>query len=273
MAAKFLGEPSKVVTGSHDRTLKIWDLRSRACVETKFAGSSCNDLVTTGTDVSGSTIISGHYDKKIRFWDTRTDCSANEIVLQGKITSLDLSKDCKYLLSCVRDDTIKLLDLRMNQIIKTFRYFFIISESYPEYVFFLLLAFSHSNDNFKVGCDWSRVSFSRDISRIAAGNSISYSNLMQHRKYNNSFKQKIKRVKWWANLHMEYKWTIRDNTKRKYVSVNEHFHFYLLVTCVYCSKCKCATVSLSFSEHSGHMKFYFLKLENTILSLLIHRIH
>lgn len=123
MAAKFLGEPSKVVTGSHDRTLKIWDLRSRACVETKFAGSSCNDLVTTGTDVSGTTIISGHYDKKIRFWDTRTDCSANEIILQGKITSLDLSKDCKYLLSCVRDDTIKLLDLRMNQIIKTFRYF------------------------------------------------------------------------------------------------------------------------------------------------------
>lgn len=30
MAAKFL-EQSKVVTGSHDRTLKIWDLRSRAC--------------------------------------------------------------------------------------------------------------------------------------------------------------------------------------------------------------------------------------------------
>lgn len=90
MAAKFLGEPSRVVTGSHDRTLKIWDLRSKACVETKFAGSSCNDLVIT--DGSGSTIISGHFDKKIRFWDTRTDCSANDIVLPGKITSLDLTK-------------------------------------------------------------------------------------------------------------------------------------------------------------------------------------
>ncbi|XP_037909527.1 autophagy-related protein 16 isoform X2 [Hermetia illucens] len=144
MAAKFLGEPSKVVTGSHDRTLKIWDLRSKACTETKFAGSSCNDLVTT--DSSGSTIISGHFDKKIRFWDTRTDCSSNDIVLQGKITSLDLSKDCKYLLSCVRDDTIKLLDLRMNQIIGTF-----------------------SNDNFKVGCDWARVAFNMDASRVAAG--------------------------------------------------------------------------------------------------------
>lgn len=31
MAAKFLGEPSRVVSGSHDRTLKIWDLRSKAC--------------------------------------------------------------------------------------------------------------------------------------------------------------------------------------------------------------------------------------------------
>lgn len=32
MAAKFLGEPTKVITGSHDRTLKIWDLRSRMCM-------------------------------------------------------------------------------------------------------------------------------------------------------------------------------------------------------------------------------------------------
>ncbi|KAK0161217.1 hypothetical protein PV327_009712 [Microctonus hyperodae] len=90
LAAKFLGEPSKVVTGSYDRTLKIWDLRSRCCIETKFAGSSCNDLVTS--DGAGSTIISGHFDKRIRFWDTRADSSSNDIVLQGKITSLDLSR-------------------------------------------------------------------------------------------------------------------------------------------------------------------------------------
>lgn len=144
MAAKFMGEPSKVVTGSHDRTLKVWDLRNKACIETKFAGSSCNDLVIT--DGSGSTIISGHFDKKIRFWDTRTDCSANDIVLNGKITSLDLSKDFKYLLCCTRDDTIKLLDLRRNQIITTY-----------------------SHDNFKVGCDWARVCFSPDGMKLAAG--------------------------------------------------------------------------------------------------------
>mgnify|MGYP004595013541 CR=1 FL=1 len=90
MAAKYLDEPHKVVTGSHDRTLKIWDLRNIACIETKFAGSSCNDLVTT--DSLGSTIISGHIDKKIRFWDIRTEKLADHILMAEKITSLDLSK-------------------------------------------------------------------------------------------------------------------------------------------------------------------------------------
>ncbi|XP_053974020.1 autophagy-related protein 16-1 isoform X1 [Hylaeus volcanicus] len=146
MAAKFLGEPSKVVTGSYDRTLKIWDLRSKACIETKFAGSSCNDLVTS--DGAGSTIISGHYDQRIRFWDTRSESSSNDILLQGKVTSLDLSRDANYLLSCVRDDTLKLIDLRMKKIIGSF-----------------------SADGFKVGFDWTRASFSPNGKYIAVGSS------------------------------------------------------------------------------------------------------
>lgn len=53
---------------------------------TLFAGSSCNDVVA-GRGL-GPTVISGHFDKRIRFWDTRT-ATANEIALQGKVTSLD----------------------------------------------------------------------------------------------------------------------------------------------------------------------------------------
>ncbi|XP_076258920.1 autophagy-related 16 isoform X2 [Rhynchophorus ferrugineus] len=144
MAAKFLGEASKIVTGSHDRTLKIWDLISRACVVTKFAGSSCNDLVTV--DNAGSTIISGHFDKTIRFWDSRSESSANNIVLNGKVTSLDLTRDAKHLLACVRDDTLKLIDLRMNHVINSF-----------------------SSEGFKVGCDWARATFSPDGQYVAVG--------------------------------------------------------------------------------------------------------
>ena len=53
---------------------------------TLFAGSSCNDVVA-GHGM-GTTVISGHFDRRIRFWDTRT-ATANEIALQGKVTSLD----------------------------------------------------------------------------------------------------------------------------------------------------------------------------------------
>lgn len=143
LAAKFLGDATKVVTGSHDRTLKIWDLRSKACIGTKFAGSSCNDLVTV--DNTGSVVISGHFDMCIRFWDTRTE-PISKILLNGKVTSLDLTRDAKYLVCCVRDDTLKLLDLRMNQIVSLF-----------------------SDDHFKVGCDYSRATFSPDGQYIAVG--------------------------------------------------------------------------------------------------------
>lgn len=56
-------------------------------VKTIFAGSSCNDLVT----IHGTNIVSGHFDKRVRFWDSRVDSNTNEILLQGRLTSLDLS--------------------------------------------------------------------------------------------------------------------------------------------------------------------------------------
>ncbi|KAK2719666.1 hypothetical protein QYM36_005224 [Artemia franciscana] len=57
-------------------------------ISTKLTVSSCNDIAV----LVGGTIVSGHFDKKIRFWDERTDASHNDILLNGKITSLDVSK-------------------------------------------------------------------------------------------------------------------------------------------------------------------------------------
>ncbi|XP_064615207.1 autophagy-related protein 16-1-like [Liolophura sinensis] len=142
LAAKFLGDSTKVVSGSHDRTLKIWDLHSKACVKTIFAGSSCNDLVT----IDSTSVISGHFDRRIRFWDPRVETSSNELSLQGRVTSLDLTPDKLSLLSCTRDDTIKIIDLRMNQVSATF-----------------------CADGFKVGCDWTRAIFSPDGQYVVSG--------------------------------------------------------------------------------------------------------
>lgn len=141
-SAKFLGDIVKVVTGSHDRTLKIWDLQRRSCSKTISTISGCNDLVTMSRD----TIITGHMDKKIRFWDTRYDTINNEIQLQGKVTSLDISVDNWLLVSCDRADNIQLFDLRNYKMIELFKH-----------------------DSFRVYYDSARVAFDRDTRLIAAG--------------------------------------------------------------------------------------------------------
>jgi len=143
LTVKFLGVPNKVVSGSLDRTLRIWDFNRYACTKTLYPGSTCHDLVSwKGHDV----IISGHFDKKIRFWDIRSESSANDILLQGKVTSLDISPNANYLLASVRDDTLKLLDLRMNSIVKTY-----------------------GADGYKIGYDTTRCAFSPDSDYIVTG--------------------------------------------------------------------------------------------------------
>ncbi|MFT7819085.1 autophagy-related protein 16-1 isoform X1 [Arapaima gigas] len=141
LSARFLLDNARIVSGSYDRTLKLWDLRSKVCMKTVFAGSSCNDIVCTE-----QCVMSGHFDKKVRFWDIRSESIVRELELLGRVTSLDLNHDRTELLTCTRDDLVKIIDLRSNAVRQTF-----------------------SAQGFKCGSDWTRVTFSPDGGYIAAG--------------------------------------------------------------------------------------------------------
>ncbi|XP_059389900.1 autophagy-related protein 16-1 isoform X7 [Carassius carassius] len=141
LSARFLLDYTRIVSGSYDRTLKLWDLRSKVCMKTVFAGSSCNDIVCTE-----QCVMSGHFDKKIRFWDIRSESIVHELELLGRVTSLDLNHDRTELLSCSRDDLVKIIDLRSNAVRQTF-----------------------NAQGFKCGSDFTRVTFSPDGSYVAAG--------------------------------------------------------------------------------------------------------
>ncbi|XP_053363389.1 autophagy-related protein 16-1 isoform X3 [Clarias gariepinus] len=141
LSARFLLDNARIVSGSYDRTLKLWDLRSKVCMKTVFAGSSCNDIVCTE-----QCVMSGHFDKKVRFWDIRSESTVCELELFGRVTSLDLNHDRTELLTCSRDDLIKIIDLRSNAVKQTF-----------------------SAQGFKCGSDFTRVTFSPDGSYVAAG--------------------------------------------------------------------------------------------------------
>lgn len=141
LSARFLLDNARIVSGSYDRTLKLWDLRSKVCMKTVFAGSSCNDIVCTE-----QCVMSGHFDKKVRFWDIRAETIVRELELLGRVTSLDLNHDRTELLTCSRDDLVKIIDLRTNAIRQTF-----------------------SAQGFKCGADWTRVTYSPDGCYVAGG--------------------------------------------------------------------------------------------------------
>ncbi|XP_059389494.1 protein Atg16l2-like isoform X1 [Carassius carassius] len=140
-AARFKCSQKQVVTGSADRTVKIWDLQRAACIQTIEAVSFCSDVVC-----SEYLIISSHYDKKIRFWDSRAGSCTQEVPLQGRVTSLDLCPNHRQLLSCSRDDILQLVDLRKSNDRVAFR-----------------------AEGFKCGSDSTKAIFSPDGSFLAAG--------------------------------------------------------------------------------------------------------
>ncbi|XP_043848319.1 protein Atg16l2 isoform X2 [Dromiciops gliroides] len=140
-AAKFKLTRQQAVTGSRDRTVKEWDLNKASCSRTIDGVSYCNDVVC-----GDYLIISGHNDQKIRFWDSRVPRCIEVIPVEGKVTSLSISNDQMHLLSCSRDDALKVIDLRVNNIRQVFR-----------------------ADGFKCGSDWTKAVFSPDKSYAIAG--------------------------------------------------------------------------------------------------------
>uniref|UniRef100_A0A8C6I946 Protein Atg16l2 n=1 Tax=Mus spicilegus TaxID=10103 RepID=A0A8C6I946_MUSSI len=142
-AAKFKLTRHQAVTGSRDRTVKEWDLGRAYCSRTINVLSYCNDVVC-GDHI----IISGHNDQKIRFWDSRGPHCIQVIPVQGRVTSLHLSYDQLHLLSCSRDNTLKVIDLRISNIRQVFR-----------------------ADGFKCSSDWTKAVFSPDRSYALAGSS------------------------------------------------------------------------------------------------------
>ena len=75
---RLFGESQAVVTGSSDRTLRVWDISRTTYKQTAiFRYVSSSSCVDVGSD--WLTAVSGHVDGYLQYWDTMSGVSLGGI--------------------------------------------------------------------------------------------------------------------------------------------------------------------------------------------------
>lgn len=108
-----------VITGSADRSIRVWDIARHIYTQTTTfrhtSTSNCSDVSLT------QSIVSGHLDGGIRCWDLRSGDRVLDIPLlhEGGVTSVQWKPGNDFeILTNGRDSTLKIVDTRTNTIVK-----------------------------------------------------------------------------------------------------------------------------------------------------------
>ncbi|MGH0181231.1 UNVERIFIED_CONTAM: hypothetical protein FKN15_006422 [Acipenser sinensis] len=135
-AVKFSPTSKLLATGGTDCIIKLWDViggNTQQCVlhclTTGYSPEIINTVINplrsyVGPGPTLKFSLSGpmsdpiwHHQKDVKH---RAASCTQEVPLQGKVTSLEISPDHTQLLSCSRDECLQVIDLRMNNIRKSF---------------------------------------------------------------------------------------------------------------------------------------------------------
>ncbi|KIM24838.1 hypothetical protein M408DRAFT_331512 [Serendipita vermifera MAFF 305830] len=100
-----------IVSGSYDRTIRIWDAETGTTVGEPLTGHS-NSVSSVAYSPDGRNIVSGSYDQTIRIWDAETGKAVSG-PLSGHsdlVRSVAYSPNVKRIISGSYDQTIRIWD-------------------------------------------------------------------------------------------------------------------------------------------------------------------
>ncbi|CCA71411.1 related to WD40-repeat protein (notchless protein) [Serendipita indica DSM 11827] len=111
MTVKFSPDGSRIISGSLDKTIRMWDAETGQQLGKPFEGHE-DWVLAVEFSPDGSQIVSGSRDQTVRVWDAATGHLLGEPLIghEGEVSAIAISPDSSYIVSGSSDKTIRLWD-------------------------------------------------------------------------------------------------------------------------------------------------------------------
>ena len=96
-----------LVSGSRDKSIKVWDLQTQRCIRT-LKGQHDQSVLCLQFDASADIIVSGGSDSFVVIWGFSTGQVIRKMTDAHAESVLNLRFDHRYLITCSKDKTIKI---------------------------------------------------------------------------------------------------------------------------------------------------------------------
>jgi WD40 repeat protein len=116
VAVAFSPDGTLIVSGSEDKTLRLWDVKTGQTIGQPMQGHE-NGVTSVAFSPDGSRIVSGSYDQTLRLWDARTGQPIGPPIRghEDSVTSVAFSPDGGRLASGGQDSVMRLWDAKTGR--------------------------------------------------------------------------------------------------------------------------------------------------------------
>ena len=119
-ASAFCHSYPTALTGSGDRTIKVWDASTG---QQKGKMGCATGIFALEVAISDSVVASGHRDGSVKFWSIKEGTIVHEIkdVHDSIVSSVSyMPNDSNQIITSGRDHTVRLVDIRMLKVLQTY---------------------------------------------------------------------------------------------------------------------------------------------------------